>query len=203
MPWTAAIIAGGAASRLDNRDKSGLVVGGRTILEWQLAAIRPLTRHILVVANHPDRYAGTGLPVVADAIAGAGALGGIYTALSASATDHVVALACDMPFVTSAWLAYLVSLGGEADLVIPKPADGYQPLCACYSRACVEPIRSRLAAHALRVQDLADDVRVREIGPPELAAFDHADVLFFNVNTPEDHGRAEQLAAERSIRAQS
>ncbi|MGE5360816.1 MAG: molybdenum cofactor guanylyltransferase [Bacteroidales bacterium] len=203
MPWTAAIIAGGAASRLDSRDKSRLLVGNRSILERQLAAIRPLTDHVMVVANRPERFADTPVRVVPDMIAGAGALGGIYTALATASTEHVVAIACDMPFITSAFLARLVALAAEADLVIPKPADGYQPLCACYSRACVEPIRRRIGVHALRVQDLAEEVRVREVGPAELAEFDASGLLFFNVNTPGDHDRAEQLVAERHGQPQS
>jgi molybdenum cofactor guanylyltransferase len=197
MPWTAAIIAGGAASRFGNRDKATLIVGSRSILDRQLCAIRPLTDRIIAIANRPAAFAAAGLPVFEDLVPGAGALGGIYTALIAATTDRVVAIACDMPFLTTAFLGRLVELGAQADLTVPRPADGYQPLCACYSRACIEPLRQRIAARALRLQDLVADVRTTEIDARELATYDPDGTLFFNVNTPEDHAVAHRLRAAR------
>jgi molybdopterin-guanine dinucleotide biosynthesis protein A len=197
MTWTAAIVAGGSARRLDGRDKSALAIGGRSILERQLAAIRPLTDRILVVANDPGRVAGIDLRVVGDLVPGAGALGGIYTALAVATTDRVLVIACDMPFITDRFLAFLTTVDPEAALVIPHPRDGYQPLCAVYSQACRDALARRLADGALRVQDLAADVRTREIGPDELAPFDPDGTLFFNLNTPEDYQRAQHLAVAR------
>jgi len=203
MPWTAAIVAGGSARRLDGRDKSAIAIGGRSILERQLAVVRPLTDRILVVAHDADRFAATGLPVVDDLIEGAGALGGVYTALSVAATPRVLALACDLPFLTGRFLAHLVTADPGADLTIPRSRDGYQPLCAVYARACLEPLRARLARGAFRLQDLTADVRTREIGPDELAPFDEDGTLFFNVNTPGECERAERIDAERRRRPDS
>jgi molybdopterin-guanine dinucleotide biosynthesis protein A len=203
MTWAAAIVAGGFARRLDGRDKTALAIGGRSILERQLAAIRPLTDQIFVVANDPDRFAGTGLPVFEDLVPGTGALGGIHTALSVATTDRVLVVACDLPFLTGRFLAYLTSVGPDADVTIPRPRHGYQPLCAVYGRACLDPLRRRLAGGTLRAQDLTADVRTRELGPDELAPFDLDGVLFFNVNTPEDYRRAQRLAAARQTQPDS
>jgi len=194
MPFTAAIIAGGRASRLAGRDKSSLRVGDRSILDRQLDVIRPLTDRILVVTNRPERFALTGLPVIRDAVPGMAALGGIYTALTAATTDCVLVLAGDMPFLNGPFLEHLVRAADSVDLAIPRSADGYQPLCACYARSCVEPVRRHLANRALRIQDLAAEVRTREIGATELAEYDPHGLLFFNVNTPGDYERAQQLA---------
>ncbi len=202
MPWTAAIIAGGPASRLGGRDKSSLPVGDRSILDRQLAVLRPLTDRILVVANHPGRFRSAGLPVVGDVFPGAGALGGIYTALSSATTDYVIAVACDMPFLSGRFLEHLAKTAQDVDLAIPRSVDAYQPMCAAYSRRCLEPIRRRIADGTLRIQDLMTEVRTREIGPEELAAYDPDGLLFFNVNTPEDHERAQQLAERPEGRPQ-
>ena len=56
----------------------------------------------------------------------------------------------------------------------------------------------RLAQTALTVGDLLSKVRVREIGPDELRPFDPDGTLFFNINTPEDYARGQQLAARRA-----
>ena len=44
----------------------------------------------------------SGSASIADAVAGAGPLGGLYTALLDARHDRVLVLACDMPFVTTA-----------------------------------------------------------------------------------------------------
>lgn len=195
MVWTAAIIAGGSASRLGGRDKSRLPVGNRSILDRQLAVLRSLTDRILIVANEPDRFPHVGLPVAGDLVPGAAALGGIYTALATATTEHVLAIACDLPFLSAPFLQYVVTSAEGFDLVIPRSPDGLQPICAMYSRACLEPIRGLLAASRLCVQDLAAIVRTREIGPHEIAACDPGGLLFFNVNTPADYARALEIAS--------
>ncbi len=197
MLWTAAIVAGGAASRLGGRDKSMLPVGNRSILDRQLAALRPLTDRILIVANDPDRFGHAPPPVVRDLVSGAGALGGIYTALRSATTEYVLVIACDLPFLTARFLEHLADSAPGFDLTIPRSPDGLQPLCAMYSRACLEPIRARIAEMTLGIQDLAAEVRTREIGPGELAAYDPDGLLFFNVNTPADYDRALEIAARR------
>ena len=200
MLWTAAIVAGGAASRLGGRDKSRLPVGSRSILERQLAVLRPLTDRILVVANDPEPFGDTGLPVVPDLVPGAAALGGIYTALSSATTGQVLVIACDLPFLTGRFLEHLAGRAQGFDLTIPRSRDGLQPMCAMYSRACLEPIRARIAGTVLRIQDLAAEVRTREIGPDELAAYDPDGLLFFNVNTPADYERARAVASRQKDR---
>ncbi|MGE5198812.1 MAG: molybdenum cofactor guanylyltransferase [Rhodospirillaceae bacterium] len=192
---TAAILAGGRARRLGGRDKSRLVVGGRTILARQLDVLQRVVPRIVIVANEPDAFADAGVPVVPDAVPGNGSLGGIYTAL-AHAGGPVLILACDMPFVTAPFLARLIEAGQEADIAIPRGHDGYQPLCAHYAPACAGPLRRRIERGALKVVDLMADVRVRELGPDEIQPFDADGLLLLNVNTADDLVRAERAAAE-------
>ena len=190
---TAAILAGGRARRLGGRDKSRLVIGGRTILARQLDVLQRVVTRIVIVANAPEQYADAGVPVLPDAVPGTGSLGGIYTAL-ADAQGPVLILACDMPFVTAPFLARVIEAGREADIAIPRGHDGYQPLCANYAPACAGPLRRRIEQGALKVVDLLADVRVRELGPDEIAAFDPDGLLLLNVNTADDVARAERAA---------
>jgi len=193
---TAAILAGGRARRLGGRDKSRLVVGGRTILERQLDVLRRLVPRIVIVANAPEPFAGAGVPVLTDAVPGCGSLGGIATAVE-DAGGPVLILACDMPFVTAPFLARLIEAGREADIAIPRGLDGYQPLCANYAPSCAGPLRRRIEQGALKVVDLLADVRVRELGPDEIAPFDPDGLLLLNVNTADDLVRAQRAAHER------
>jgi molybdopterin-guanine dinucleotide biosynthesis protein A len=187
--WTGAILAGGRARRFDGRDKGSLIVGGRRIVERQLDALRAVTPHVLIVANERARYADLGVPVVADAIEGAGPLGGIYTALVHASTPLVIVLACDMPFVVAPLLSYLAVCGAGADVAIPRLADGPHPLCACYSSRCIAAFDAHLRAGRFKVQDALAGLKVAEIGRDEIARFGEPTQLLANVNSKEDYQR--------------
>jgi molybdenum cofactor guanylyltransferase len=194
----AAILAGGRARRFGGRDKSSLHVGGASILERQLAALHGVAGRILVVARNPARFQDKGLEAVADLVPGAASLGGIYTALLHATADHVLVVACDLPFLTASFLRRLVAEvrpGDEA--VVPRTTDGWQPLCAVYSRRLAEPVRRQIEAGQLKIVDLLAAANVREIGPDAIAADDPDGLLFFNVNSPADWQRANELAASR------
>jgi molybdopterin-guanine dinucleotide biosynthesis protein A len=194
---SAAILAGGRASRFGGADKASLRIGGTRIVDRQLAALAALTPPIddvRIVANDPARYGDLAVPVVADAIAGAGPLGGVFTALMASRHDHVLVLACDLPFVTATLLERLVLAGaddanGEYDAVVPRSAGGLEPLCAIYHRRCEARVREMIETGNLRMGALLAALRVRELGPDTWGSVGDGTV-FENVNTPHDYARA-------------
>jgi molybdopterin-guanine dinucleotide biosynthesis protein A len=82
--------------------------------------------------------------------------------------------------------------------VIPRTVRGYEPLCAVYTRTCLASIRARLERRELEASRLPEGVRVIEIGPETLAAYDPDGLLFMNVNTPHDYERAQEMLEERS-----
>ena len=189
---SAAILAGGRARRFGGADKASLAVGGARIIDRQLAALSTVADDIRIVANDRDRYADLGVRVIPDAIADAGPLGGVYTALVDARHDAVIVLACDLPFVTAALLERLVAesrTGEEVDAVVPRSARGLEPLCALYMTRAAGAARARIERGDLRVAGLLEDLRVRELGPEALVPYD-AGSLFENVNTPHDHARA-------------
>ena len=103
-------------------------VGGARIVERQLAALAGIADDVRIVATGgSERYAGLGVRVVADAVDGAGPLGGLYTALLDARHDRVIVLAGDMPFVTAALLERLEAesrTGEPVDAVVPRSRRG-------------------------------------------------------------------------------
>lgn len=195
IPWTAAILAGGQARRLGGIDKSALVVGARSILDRQLTLLGELTRHLLIVTNDRSRVLPVDVPVVVDRIGGAGALGGLYTALVEAPTEQVLVIACDMPFLTAPFLQFLVERGRNTDAAIPRDEHGRHPLCASYARRTAPHFHARIKAGDLRIGEALMDLTVREVGPGDLAPFDPDGRLLLNVNTPEDYQRARSITA--------
>jgi molybdopterin-guanine dinucleotide biosynthesis protein A len=186
---SAAILAGGHATRFHGQDKSALLVDGRAILDRQLEALAPLTDDIMIV--------GVARPfqgrVVHDIVPGCGPLGGLHAALSAARGEALFLAACDMPYLSSAFVAHLFELAGEADAVVPQSERGYHPLCAVYTRACLEPVAARLAERQLKMRELLGSVRTRVVPIEGIRQFGDPERLLTNVNTPADYAGLEAL----------
>lgn len=183
----AAILAGGRARRYGGRDKSRLVVDGRPIIVRQVEVLERIASPVIVIANDPVRFEDLHLPVHADVVPDAGALGGIYTALATSGADGVIVVACDMPFLEEPLLRRLVELTGEADGSWVRTSRGPEPLLACYRREAASAIRRELDAGRMRAGDLGHVLRMAEINEAELARFGPAEKLLLNVNSPDDY----------------
>jgi molybdopterin-guanine dinucleotide biosynthesis protein A len=201
---SAAILAGGQATRFGGRDKSALVVDGRTILDRQIAELASLTDDLIVVGGAesaaPDaRLKGSrsNTRVVQDLIPGCGPLGGLHAALTAARGAHVAVLACDMPYVTAPFVAYLFSLAGGAEIVVPRTERGYHPLCAVYARACLDRVAARLAERRLKMTELLDEAAVRIVTADEIERFGDRHRLLANVNTPTEFADLEALHSHK------
>ena len=192
--FTVAILAGGAASRMGGADKASLPLDGRRIIDAQIEVLHQLSDSIIIVGGALDRFRDLGIPTVADACAGCGALGGIYSALVASKRPWTLVLACDMPFLHIGLLRRLVQVPSPGvDVVMPRTHEGPQPLCALYAARCADIVRRRIERGLLKAASLAEDVRVEEIDPDQLATYDPDGLMFVNVNTPHDYERAKML----------
>lgn len=188
---TGAILAGGRATRFHGINKATLSVDGRRIVDRQLDVLRETTVEQFVIGGGGDTFEGLTVPVISDMIADAGPLGGLLTALNVARTSRVVVMACDMPFVTEAFIRYLISCsvqGEEAGptAVVPRSRSGLHPLCALYETSIAAAVADRIAAGRLAVRDLLKDINARILGPEELLPFDRDGFLFANVNTPAD-----------------
>ena len=218
---SAAILAGGRATRLAGRDKSALIVEGRTILDRQLSVLSSITDDVLIVgagvarAIHDSRSSGGLEPVegqarhaagapgriaprqIIDIVPGCGPLGGLHAALTAARGDALFVIACDMPFVTAAFADYLLSLSGDAEIVVPQTERGYHPLCAVYTRACLDPVAARLADRRLRLGELVGALRARVVSAEEMARFGDPSRLLTNVNTPTEYASLEAFQGHK------
>lgn len=193
-----AVLAGGAARRYGGHPKGLAQVGGRRVLDRVVDAVRAVTGEPpLLVANAPDAASWRpDLRAIPDTRPGCGSLGGIYTAVTHNA-GPVLCVAWDMPFVTVELLRALVEGGAAAgvDAFLPESGGrrGVEPLCAVYGPACGPAILRCLDAGDLRAIGFHGDVRVGTLSLDQVRRFGDPDVLFFNVNTPDDLARAESL----------
>lgn len=191
------VLAGGGATRFGGLPKGLEVVGGRRILD---RLVEELTAAFglppLLVANDPTaRDWHPSLEVVADQAPGLGALGGIQTAVLAGPAP-VIVVAWDMPFVTRELLTRLAQGLEGHDTCLPASDSrrGVEPLCAAYGPACEPAIAAAIARGDQRAIGFHPGLRVGILPLDEVAAFGDPARLFFNINTPDDLSRANELA---------
>jgi molybdopterin-guanine dinucleotide biosynthesis protein A len=190
MTAAGAILAGGRARRYGGADKSRLVIGGESIITRQLAALRPVAQEIFVVVDSAARgadFADLGLAFHVDRVPGAGAIGGIYTALDAAEADSVITLACDLPYLPSGLLALLAERSRGADAAWVRTPDGPEPLIACYQTASKGTVRLQIERGRFKAADLARVLTVAEVRWEEIEAFGPARHVVANINTPDEY----------------
>jgi molybdopterin-guanine dinucleotide biosynthesis protein A len=197
-----AILAGGASRRFGS-PKALATVGGRTIVERVRDAIREAAGNAVLVTNEPELFADLHLPSRPDVHPGAGPVAGIETALRWAEEEGragALVAACDMPFLHPDALRLLVDFAHanpSADAVLFGTEDGRNPpLCAWLSVRCLPATAGVVAGGDRSVRALLSSVATAWVPMEEIARFRDPDTMFFNVNTPDDLRRAEQIARE-------
>ncbi|HMX73956.1 MAG TPA: molybdenum cofactor guanylyltransferase, partial [Anaerolineales bacterium] len=194
---TVVIQAGGMSSRM-GEDKALKPFLGRPLIQRVIDRLAPIADEVIVTTNRPDEYAFLGLRLIADLKPGRGALGGLYTAVASAAFSQVAVVACDMPFASDVLFegARRLMVEEDADVVIAKTDEGYEPFHALYRReTCLPAIEAAIEADQWKVISWFSKVKVRELLPQEVKAFDPSVLCFWNLNTPEEFAEAEKRAS--------
>lgn len=195
-PPDGVVLVGGKGRRMGS-DKTALELGGKTLLEIAVDALRPLVGRVFL-AGGDHQYPGC--QNLLDVIPDAGPLSGLLTALCASDAERTVVLAVDMPLVRSATLRALIEASPESDITIACSPEGQNhPLCGVYGARCIRPARELLLSGCRRVGGLiqSPELVVRSVSWADLGCPPEE---FINVNTPEDLEKARQWIGRFSQR---
>ncbi|MDP2919540.1 MAG: molybdenum cofactor guanylyltransferase [Dehalococcoidia bacterium] len=188
MEITGIILAGGKNLRF-GANKALVKIGRKTVIERIVEQLKPIANRFIVVMSG-EQFLLPALPphqVVSDVLPGKGPLVGIYSGLSASQTELNVAVACDMPFLSTALLRHMVEIAPGFDAVIPRTGDGLiEPLHAVYAHTCLPVIKAHLDADHFNIRSFLGEVKVRYVEEEECRRYDPVLLSFFNLNCPED-----------------
>ncbi len=193
---TVVIQSGGASSRM-GEDKALKPFLGRPLIQRVIERLAPIADEMIVTTNRPAEYGFLNTRLVPDLRPGRGALGGLYTAIASASHPFVAVAACDMPFASQNFFesAHRLMVEEEADVVIVKTDEGYEPFHALYRReACLPAIEAAIDADQWKAIAWFPQVKVRTLSPDEIKIFDPSGLCFWNLNTPEDFLQAEQRA---------
>jgi molybdopterin-guanine dinucleotide biosynthesis protein A len=194
------LLAGGLSRRMGGGDKTLRLVGGQTILDRVIERMRPQVSTLVLNANgDPARFAGYGLPVVADSVADfAGPLAGILAGLDWAAANRqdcatVASVATDAPFLPEDLVARLGAGMREAGADLACAASGGQahPVIGLWPVRLREDLRHALVDEGIRKVDVwTGRHRLATVEFP-VGRIDP----FFNANRPGDLAVAEGLLA--------
>jgi molybdopterin-guanine dinucleotide biosynthesis protein A len=160
----AGLFVGGAGARLGGVAKGNLAApGGETLVQRSTRLLEGLGLTVVLVGRHAG-YQDRLHAVVEDDPPGIGPLGGLVGLLRHAGHARVLALACDMPFVSAALVRELLAFAPAAAIVAPRREGKWEPLCAVYAARVVLPLAAaRVARGARSLQGLLDEVGATEL----------------------------------------
>ncbi len=193
-PLSAFVLAGGQSSRMGS-DKALLELAGQSLLARTQALARTMTADVRIVGD-PKKFASYG-EVIEDVYRDRGPLAGIHAALNASSSTWNLILGVDLPFLTQAFLEFLIAEARASMAMVTVPYTGahFHPLCAIYQKEFGVHTERALSEGKNRIDSLFAEVLTRTITEDELAARGFAPSTFRNLNTPADFEEANRELA--------
>ena len=194
------ILAGGRATRMGGVDKGLLPLANRRVLDHVIDRLAPQVAALAINANGPpDRFASFGLPVLPDDLPDwPGPLAGVLAGLDWAAgrgARAIVTVAADTPFFPRDLVTGLLSHAGPEGLCLAMSPDA-EGRVQRHPTFGLWPVALRADLRAALQDGLRKIVLWTDRHAAGRALFDSLPFdPFFNVNTPEDLIRAQELAA--------
>jgi molybdopterin-guanine dinucleotide biosynthesis protein A len=155
MNISAVLLAGGESRRMGH-DKATLVFHGKPLWEIQLDLLRKLRpREIFLSARSDAAWRPADVHFVPDQAPSCGPLSGLAATLPRIRTDHLLALAIDMPLMTENFLRSLCQVIKPSRGVVPMIGDRAEPLAAIYPKGANGDVIAALAGSHFSLQSLA------------------------------------------------
>ncbi|MDX9745227.1 MAG: molybdenum cofactor guanylyltransferase [Syntrophales bacterium] len=183
---TGIILAGGKNTRMNGRNKAFIEFEGERLVDRTVRIFKALFEEVILVTNSPLEYLDQNIMMVADIYKDRGALGGIHAGLLHAGCEKAFFAACDMPFLNQPFIASMIDLANQYDIVVPNPADGLQPLHAIYPRKCLPLIEKLFAQNKLKIIGFYPGHTIHKIPVEVLATFDPEGKMFANLNSLEE-----------------
>jgi molybdopterin-guanine dinucleotide biosynthesis protein A len=175
-----AVLAGGAATRLGGV-KATAELAGRPLISYPLEALAQAGLASIIVAKAASVLPETDVPVVAEPDEPRHPLAGVVAALEHAGTRGVLVLPCDAPFISPMLLRAIASATSTTGV---RSGGRIHPLIAFYHHDDLESLELAVAAGDSATSAL------EALDPDWIKAIERET---FNINTPQDLARAEDL----------
>lgn len=190
------ILAGGKSSRM-GVDKSHINLFGKLMIDRIIERIGSKGNEIIVVSNEVIKFSTDKVKIVPDYYQNYGALAGLQAGIKEAKNDLVLVVANDMPFINLELFDYMRQrMVPGVDVVIPDNGRGLEPFHAIFrKKSCLPAIEKVIQEQSKRIISWFPLVKVVIVEESVIDSLDPEGLAFFNVNTPVDLQRAEQIIA--------
>ncbi len=189
MPFqntTGYILAGGKSSRM-GEDKGLKLFNGIPLIQNVINQLVLAVDKVVIVSNNKD-YEQFGLEVIEDVLINKGPAGGIYTALQHSSTHLNFIVSCDMPYISSQAIHFMLENSSKNAVCIPQFNNNLEPLFGVYPKGCLTSWKKSIEKGIYKLTDLAENYKLEKIVVDKNLLF--SEKLFKNINTKDDFDNA-------------
>ena len=154
MNISAVLLVGGESRRM-GQDKATLIFRGKPLWQIHLDLLWKLEpEEIFVSARTDPVWRPAGVQFVSDESPSRGPLSGLSATLPRIRTDHLLALAVDMPLMSENYLRSLCNLIDLGCGVLPMIGDRAEPLAAIYPKGAGIDFIAALSGSDFSLQSL-------------------------------------------------
>lgn len=191
-----AVLFVGGESRRMGRDKATMLYEGEPLWQRQLRTLHAIApEEIFISARTKPDWCPPDVEVILDTPPSRGPLSGLAAALEKIRTTHVLALAVDMPLMTSEHLRWLQTKVRPGCGVVPVRSGHYEPLCAIYPVETCNVARAAMTSHDFSVNSLVASLREKKLMSGCILTPDMTD-LYQNANSPDDFSALTENSAK-------
>ena len=180
------ILAGGKSSRM-GIDKGLILLNGKAVVQHVIDALIPVMENIVIVSNNPE-YQQFGLGVIEDLVKEIGPAGGIYTALNHSYSQQNFIVSCDMPFIKSEAIKFIIKNSTQHEITLPMHHQSLEPLFGVYSKTCLPKWKELTESGMIELRLLAEQFNFLKLNIDRNNLFN--ELHFLNINTKVDFENA-------------
>lgn len=195
FPCTGVILSGGLSTRFNSQNKAFIHVGQKCIMDRLYDVFSDLFDEIILVTNHPLQFLDWDLTIVTDIFSARSSLTGIHAGLFYMKNPFAFFSACDTPFLKKDLIEVLLeNIDRNKDIIMPETSAGMEPLCAIYSKRCLNAVEHHIKQNKFKIQRALGNHRLKKIPETVLRSKDPELISFFNINTPTDLKVAQEMA---------
>lgn len=165
MKRSGLVLAGGKSSRMNYRDKAGLLVRGETFLLTLCQQFKGAMDQVMISEGkktsriYGDEYET--VQMIKDIYEDCGPLGGLHAALAVCENELLCVAACDMPKLEVSLYDYLLRFDKEEyDAIIPTIDGSMHPLAGVYKRRILNTVEEQLTRQEYAMKRLLSKLSV-------------------------------------------
>ncbi len=179
------VLAGGLSSRM-GQDKSLIRFQGLTQIERTARLLKPHCQTVFISTGKNQSSSPGAWPTIEDRPENIGPLGGIFSALQTTPHHALLVVACDLPFLTSESVSFLISHRDCATVATAyrnKKTNQPDPLFTIYEPSILPVLAQAIRKHSYSPRKILCSQKITLLETID-------DKTLENMNTPDDLNRA-------------